>query len=53
MFFRRGAVFVLLGASLGALGANVQNPHLRLPRDAVVHKAAAENIFLESYSAYL
>ncbi len=52
MLFRRISVVTLLGCSLGVLGGRVQNPHLKLPPNAALHRAAAENIFLESYAAY-
>ena len=52
MFFRRISVVTLLGCSLGVLGGQVQKPNLKLPAGAALHRAAAENIFLESYAAY-
>ncbi|KAG5718102.1 hypothetical protein E4T56_gene7619, partial [Termitomyces sp. T112] len=34
------------------LAANVQNPNLQLPPDAVVQKAAVKKIFTDSFAAY-
>lgn len=55
MFFRRASIVVLLGylsTTHSVLGGQVQKSDLTLPNDAAIHRAAVENIFLESYAAY-
>ncbi|KAG6919820.1 hypothetical protein DXG01_000324 [Tephrocybe rancida] len=50
--FIRGATFLLACSLPVSFAANVQKSNLQLPPDAVVHKAAVQKIFTDSYAAY-
>ncbi|KAH0580814.1 hypothetical protein H2248_011973 [Termitomyces sp. 'cryptogamus'] len=52
MLIYRPATLFLVFSAPAILAANVQNPNLQLPPDAVVQKAAVKKIFTDSFAAY-